>query len=188
MRPTLVLLASKVLGNECKLSEGRSIKDVETDHLTLAQIVEMIHTASLAHDDVLDDADVRRNAESMNKKYGSKFSILAGDFLLSKASVALSGLRNHNVTTVMSKMIADLVEGEFMQSRPLDLCDFDGYLQKIYLKIGSLISSSLRSAALISNSSEEVVEAMSNYGRNLGLAFQITDDVLDFTGSSKEMG
>lgn len=163
----------------------------------LAEITELIHTASLLHDDVIDNAVTRRSAASANLEFGNKMAVLAGDFLLGRASVALARLRDPEVTELMSTVIANLVEGEFMQlkntaqdeSNPTFTEDtITYYLQKTYLKSASLISKSCRSAVLLGNSTPEIVEAAYWYGRNLGLAFQLVDDMLDYTVSGAELG
>lgn len=163
----------------------------------LAEITELIHTASLLHDDVIDNALTRRSATSANTEFGNKMAVLAGDFLLGRASVALARLRNPEVTELLATVIANLVEGEFMQLKntasdeasPVFTDDtITYYLQKTYLKTASLISKSCRAAALLGNSTPEIVEAAYSYGRNLGLAFQLVDDMLDYTVNSAEFG
>lgn len=163
----------------------------------LAEITELIHTASLLHDDVIDNSISRRSAPSANIAYGNKMAVLAGDFMLGRASVALARLRDPEVTELLATVIANLVEGEFMQLRntakeernPVwseDTVSY--YLQKTYLKSASLISKSCRAAALLGESRPEVVEAAYQYGKNLGLAFQLVDDLLDYTVSGVELG
>ncbi|CAG8095571.1 unnamed protein product [Penicillium salamii] len=163
----------------------------------LAEITELIHTASLLHDDVIDNAVTRRANSSANTAFGNKMAVLAGDFLLGRASVALARLRDPEVTELMATVIANLVEGEFMQlkntaqdeSKPVYTDDtLNYYLQKTYLKTASLISKSCRSAAVLGRSAPEVIEASYAYGRNLGLAFQLVDDMLDYTVTEAEMG
>ncbi|KAJ5210364.1 Terpenoid synthase [Penicillium cf. griseofulvum] len=163
----------------------------------LAEITELIHTASLLHDDVIDNAVTRRANSSANLAFGNKMAVLAGDFLLGRASVALARLRDPEVTELMATVIANLVEGEFMQlkntaqdeSKPVYTDEtLAYYLQKTYLKTASLISKSCRSAAVLGRSAPEVIEASYAYGRNLGLAFQLVDDMLDYTVTEAEMG
>ena len=163
----------------------------------LAEITELIHTASLLHDDVIDNAVTRRSSSSANVQFGNKMAVLAGDFLLGRASVALARLRDPEVTELMGTVIANLVEGEFMQLKntaedtknPVFTDEtISYYLQKTYLKTASLISKSCRSTAVLSSSAPEVVEAAYSYGRNLGLAFQLVDDMLDYTVSEVELG
>lgn len=163
----------------------------------LAEITELIHTASLLHDDVIDSAVTRRASSSANQAFGNKMAVLAGDFLLGRASVALARLRDPEVTELMATVIANLVEGEFMQlkntaqdeSKPVFTdTTLSYYLQKTYLKTASLISKSCRSAAVLGRSAPEVIEAAYAYGRNLGLAFQLVDDMLDYTVTEAELG
>lgn len=163
----------------------------------LAEITELIHTASLLHDDVIDNAVTRRSSNSANTAFGNKMAVLAGDFLLGRASVALARLRDPEVTELMATVIANLVEGEFMQlkntaqdeSKPVYTDEtLTYYLQKTYLKTASLISKSCRSAAVLGRSAPEVIEASYAYGKNLGLAFQLVDDMLDYTVTEAELG
>jgi geranylgeranyl pyrophosphate synthase len=163
----------------------------------LAEITELIHTASLLHDDVIDNAVTRRASSSANLAFGNKMAVLAGDFLLGRASVALARLRDPEVTELMATVIANLVEGEFMQlkntaqdeSHPVYTDEtLSYYLQKTYLKTASLISKSCRSSAVLGRSAPEVIEAAYQYGRNLGLAFQLVDDLLDYTVTEAELG
>lgn len=163
----------------------------------LAEITELIHTASLLHDDVIDNAVTRRSSSSANTQFGNKMAVLAGDFLLGRASVALARLRNPEVIELLATVIANLVEGEFMQlkntasdeSYPVFTDEtITYYLQKTYLKTASLISKSCRATALLGNNNTQTVEAAYSYGRNLGLAFQLVDDMLDYTVSSTQFG
>ncbi|KAE8351481.1 isoprenoid synthase domain-containing protein [Aspergillus coremiiformis] len=163
----------------------------------LAEITELIHTASLLHDDVIDNAVTRRSSSSANLQFGNKMAVLAGDFLLGRASVALARLRDPEVTELLATVIANLVEGEFMQLKntasdeknPVFTDEtISYYLQKTYLKTASLMSKSCRAAALLGDSTPEVVESAYSYGRNLGLAFQLVDDMLDYTVSDAELG
>ena len=171
--------------------------DILPSQRRLAEITELIHTASLLHDDVIDNSVTRRSSPSANVSFGNKMAVLAGDFLLGRASVALARLRDAEVIELLATVIANLVEGEFMQLKntaqdernPVWNEDiFPYYLQKTYLKSASLISKSCRAAALLGQNSQEVVEAAYSYGRNLGLAFQLVDDMLDYTISGPELG
>lgn len=163
----------------------------------LAEITELIHIASLLHDDVIDNSTARRSSPSANISFGNKMAVLAGDFLLGRASVALARLRDAEVIELLATVIANLVEGEFMQLKNTALDEakpkwtdetISYYLQKTYLKSASLISKSCRAAALLGQNSPEVVEAAYSYGRNLGLAFQLVDDMLDYMISGEELG
>lgn len=161
----------------------------------LAEIVEMIHTASLLHDDVIDNSATRRGNPSGNIAFGNKMAILAGDFLLGRASVAIARIRNAEVIELLSTTIANLVEGEFMQlkntavdSPEANRATFEYYLHKTYLKTASLMSKSCRATAVLAGVNDEVVEACYQFGRNLGLCFQIVDDMLDYTVSEANLG
>jgi hexaprenyl-diphosphate synthase len=174
-----------------------SESDILPSQRRLAEITELIHTASLLHDDVIDHSEARRGSPSANLAFGNKMAVLAGDFLLGRASVALARLRNSEVIELLATVIANLVEGEFMQLKntardeknPIWTEDtITYYLQKTYLKSASLISKSCRAAALLGGSDGATVEAAYAYGKNLGLAFQLVDDMLDYTISEKELG
>ena len=163
----------------------------------LAEITELIHTASLLHDDVIDVSTTRRSAPSANTQFGNKMAVLAGDFLLGRASVALARLRDPEVIELLATVIANLVEGEFMQLKNTAIGEakprwsedtISYYLQKTYLKSASLISKSCRATALLGECAPNIVEASYAYGRNLGLAFQLVDDMLDYTISGSELG
>jgi hexaprenyl-diphosphate synthase len=179
LRPAVILLLSHAI--------IKPHSDTVTNtQLQLAGIIEMIHTASLVHDDVLDEATTRRDLASANAKFGNKLAVMAGDFLLARASINLARLGNHEVTELMACALGDLIEGEFMQIT--GSTDFDYYLRKTYLKTASLLAHGCRCAAILGGASREMVDAATAYGRNIGLAFQIVDDLLDFTGSSQELG
>ncbi|PUU74892.1 isoprenoid synthase domain-containing protein [Tuber borchii] len=173
----------------------------------LAEIVELIHTATLLHDDVLDHAETRRGKPSANALSGNKLSILAGDYMLGRASVYLARLRNPEVIELLAEVIAELVKGELFQlqntaagasaaidftskpSRETYLRDsLEYYLEKTYLKSASLISKSCRATTVLGGATEDVATKAYVYGRNLGLAFQLVDDVLDYTSSNEEIG
>lgn len=183
--------------NNSQTSYPASESDILPSQRRLAEITELIHTASLLHDDVIDHSVSRRGAPSANLEFGNKVAVLAGDFLLSRASVALARLRDAEVTELLATVIANLVEGEFMQLKntardeknPVWTEDtMTYYLQKTYLKTASLISKSCRAAALLGSSDAVTVEAAYLYGKNLGLAFQLVDDMLDYTINEKELG
>ncbi|KAH8668749.1 hexaprenyl pyrophosphate synthase [Xylariales sp. PMI_506] len=171
--------------------------DILPSQRRLAEITELIHTASLLHDDVIDHSVSRRGSPSANLEFGNKMAVLAGDFLLGRASVALARLRNSEVIELLATVIANLVEGEFMQlkntaqdERSPKWSDeaMTYYLQKTYLKTASLISKSCRGAALLGGADATTVDAAYAYGKNLGLAFQLVDDMLDYTRSEKDLG
>ena len=162
------------------------VGEITPSQRRLAEITEMIHAASLLHDDVIDSSLTRRNNPSCVSMFGNKMSILGGDFLLGRASVALARLRNAEVIELLATVIANLVEGEFMQLKNLQQREggvasggeeqggaIDYYLRKTYLKTASLISKSCRAAAILGGASAELTDAAYSFGRNLGLAFQV---------------
>ncbi|EWM26176.1 Polyprenyl synthetase [Nannochloropsis gaditana] len=158
----------------------------------LAQITEMIHVASLIHDDVLDEADTRRGDLAVHKLYSNKVAVLAGDYLLARASVLLARLENVQVVEIMANALDALVQGEIMQAKSSakDLLDLGHYLRKSYYKTASLICNSCCSAALLGGYTygSPTTVAAEKYGYHLGLAYQVIDDVLDFTGTADVLG
>lgn len=153
----------------------------------LAEIVEMIHTASLLHDEIIDNAAAKRVLSTGSTAFGNKMAILAGDFLLGRASVAIARLKNAEVIELLSTTISNLVEGEFMQlddtsveNSDANRADFEYYIHRTYLKTASLMSKSCRASALLSGARENVVDGCYQFGRNLGICFQIVDDINDY--------
>lgn len=180
-RPTLVLLAASAAEG------GRAPSAHQT---RLAEITEMIHAASLLHDDVIDVADTRRGAKAAHRIYGNKVAVLAGDFLLARASVLLSRLGDVKVVELLATVIEEMVQGELMQVKamPDDLLEFEHYISKTYRKTAALMSLSMQAAGKLGGHPPEVEQALQAYGRHLGIAYQIVDDLLDFTGSSDALG
>lgn len=156
----------------------------------IAEITELIHVASLLHDDVIDDAETRRGLKALNLVFGNKIAILAGDFLLARASISLASLKNTDVVQLLSQVIEDLVSGEILQlsGKPQDLVSLDYYMRKTFFKTASLMANSCKAIALLSGQGEQVCQQAWEYGRHLGLAFQFVDDVMDFTSTSLVMG
>jgi len=189
IRPQALFLLSRAFQSH---NTNGSNETVLPKQLQLAMIVEMIHNASITHDDVIDEATTRRGVPSINILFQNKPSILAGDYLLAKASVRLSELENFEVTRLISLIISDLVEGEFMQLKPLPSDNikkaFEYYLRKTYLKTASLFANGCKATAILGNTSVEDANNAYEYGNNLGMAFQLVDDLLDFTGSNEKMG
>ncbi|KAI3946328.1 hypothetical protein MKW98_010452 [Papaver atlanticum] len=193
-RSTVLLLMASALNGSLPWSVPDVVTNISNDlrrrQQRMAEITEMIHVASLLHDDVLDDADTRRGVASVNYCMGNKLSVLAGDFLLSRACVALASLNNIEVVTLTATIIEHLVTGETIQmaSTPEQRCSMDQYMKKTFYKTASLIANSCKAIALLADQSNEVAMVAYNYGRNLGLAFQLIDDILDFTGTSASLG
>ncbi|MCL7032030.1 hypothetical protein MKW94_019924 [Papaver nudicaule] len=193
-RPTILLLMASALNVSLPGSlpdyANDAFNGLRTRQQRIAEITEMIHVASLLHDDVLDDADTRRGVPSLNYCMGNKLSVLAGDFLLSRACVALASLNNTEVVTLLSTAVEHLVTGEIMQmsSTSEQRCSMDRYMKKTFYKTASLIANSCKAIALLADRETEVATLAYDYGRNLGLAFQLIDDILDFTGTSASLG
>ncbi|NBO30487.1 MAG: solanesyl diphosphate synthase [Cyanobacteria bacterium WB6_1B_304] len=182
IRPAIVLLVSRAT-----LPPNQ---DITPHHRRLAEITEMIHTASLVHDDVVDEANTRRGVPTVHSSFGNRIAVLAGDFLFAKSSWYLANLNNLEVVKLLSQVIMDLAEGEIRQGlKRFDTAlSIDDYLEKSYYKTASLIANSAKAAALLSGLSASRSENLYLYGRHIGLAFQIVDDILDFTGSSETLG
>ncbi|XP_030552410.1 solanesyl diphosphate synthase 3, chloroplastic/mitochondrial isoform X1 [Rhodamnia argentea] len=194
-RPTVLLLMASALHLPLPVPTDGSLGDAVSSELRtrqqcIAEITEMIHVASLLHDDVLDDADTRRGIPSLNDIMGNKLAVLAGDFLLSRACVALASLKNTEVVSLLATVVEHLVTGETMQMTTSSdqRCSMEHYMQKTYYKTASLISNSCKAIAILAGQTTEVAVLAYEYGRNLGLAFQLIDDVLDFTGTSASLG
>lgn len=156
----------------------------------IAEITEMIHVASLLHDDVLDHADTRRGVSSLNYMMGNKLAVLAGDFLLARASAALAALRNTEVVELLSAVLEHLVGGEVMQmvADTQQCASMDYYLHKSFLKTASLLAHSCKAVAVLGGQGGDTAQLAYEYGRHLGLSFQLIDDALDFTGSLTSLG
>jgi len=176
------------------LSEGKMLRSklilkiagVSKDSIKLCAIVEMIQSASLLHDDVIDEADTRRGKPSINALFDNKTSIMFGDILYSKAFTELSQM-DKDISYCISNSVTLLSIGEMMD---VDLTNsfntsYDKYFDMIYKKTASLIEASAKSAAILANKDSE---SFALYGKNLGLAFQMIDDVLDITANSETLG
>jgi len=173
-------------------SDNHQGSEVWRRQAQLGQIVEMIHVASLIHDDVLDEADTRRGGEAVHKIYSNKVAVLAGDYLLARASLLLARLENTAVVQIMATALESLVAGEIMQlkSAPETLLEMETYLRKSYYKTASLICYACRSTALLGGHAygSTVATACEEFGFHLGLAYQIQDDILDFTAAANVLG
>jgi all-trans-nonaprenyl-diphosphate synthase len=181
LRPAIVLLVARAtMPNQ----------EITLRHRRLAEITEMIHTASLVHDDVVDESELRRGIPTVHSNFGNRIAVLAGDFLFAQSSWYLANLDNLQVVKLLSEVIMDLAEGEIQQGLNRFEADLsiDAYLEKSYYKTASLIANSAKAAAVLSDSSDLQAQNLYQYGRHLGLAFQIVDDILDFTGSTEGLG
>ena len=181
LRPGIVLLLSRALD---------PAGDLGSRHRRLAEITEMIHTASLVHDDVVDEADTRRGVATVHSRFNSRVAVLAGDFLFAQASWHLANLDNLEVVKLLSRVIMDLAEGEVRQGlfRYDTGQSLETYLEKSYCKTASLMANSARAAGVLSGLPEQQLDLLYQFGRQLGLAFQVVDDILDFTGDEVQLG
>lgn len=181
IRPSIIMLVAKATSTQ---------EQLKNEHRRLAEITEIIHTASLLHDDVIDDCNQRRGSGTVNSKFSNKIAILAGDFLFAQSSWYLANLNNLEVVKIISKIITDFAEGEIQQA----LASFetsisiDNYMNKSFHKTASLLAYSCKAAAILSNADKNVQNQFYLYGKHLGLTFQIVDDILDITGTYKNMG
>jgi all-trans-nonaprenyl-diphosphate synthase len=181
IRPGIVLLLSRAIAPDGVLTPR---------HRRLAEITEMIHTASLVHDDVVDEAATRRGVATVHSRFNHRVAVLAGDFLFAQASWHLANLDDLEVVKLLSRVIMDLADGEVKQGlfRYDTGQSFETYLEKSYCKTASLIANSARAAGVLSGLPEVRLDELYRFGRQLGLAFQVVDDILDFTGSDQQLG
>ncbi|HEY9649663.1 MAG TPA: solanesyl diphosphate synthase [Coleofasciculaceae cyanobacterium] len=181
IRPAIVFLISRATMVD---------RDITPRHRRLAEITEMIHTASLVHDDVVDEAEVRRSVPTVNSLFNNRVAVLAGDFLFGQSAWYLANLGNLEVVKLLSEVIKDMAEGEIQQglNRFDTTLTIEAYLDKTYNKTASLIANSSKAAGVLSGVSSDVATNLYSYGRHIGLAFQIVDDILDFTASTETLG
>ena len=178
-RPLLHLLSARLCG----------CRDHNAEY-ALGGVVEFIHTASLLHDDVVDEANIRRGKSSANSLWGNQASILVGDYLYSKALYHGVRLQNQRVMDVLSETTTTMSEGEvlqLMQIQNIDITEAD-YFRLVECKTGVLIAASCRLGAIISKAPLSQEDALTAYGKKLGFAFQITDDTLDYAADQKQLG
>jgi octaprenyl-diphosphate synthase len=177
IRPLLLLLSAKALGS------------TSNSRIKLGAVVEMLHTATLVHDDIIDEADTRRGRPSSNTTWGNAKCVLAGDWLYMQAFHTALGERNFRVLDLLISLTQQMVEGELLQMEKLGhLINEEEYFDLIYRKTAYLFKVSMQLGGAITHVSEEVDAQLGEYGRNLGLAFQIIDDVLDLTAAEDVLG
>lgn len=178
LRPALVILSAGSFGYTGKF------------HYNLAAVVEFIHTATLLHDDVVDESEMRRNKETANALFGNAASVLVGDFLYSRAFQMMVEVNNMDVMQVLADATNTIAEGEVLQllnCRDPNVNE-ENYLQVIRFKTAKLFEAASRLGAILGNASPEQEEAMAVYGMHLGTAFQLIDDVLDYSGDNQDTG
>jgi geranylgeranyl pyrophosphate synthase len=177
VRPTVVLLVGNMLGGP------------EDKLVTLGAAVEMLHTATLVHDDLIDSSLLRRGLPTLNARWSPAATVLTGDFMFARAAKLAAEADHLQLMKLFAETLAIIVNGELTQlftSR--GLINRENYYQRIYAKTASLFEMSTRAAAMVSPVDEEMVETMRNFGYETGMAFQIVDDILDFTGDQTAVG
>lgn len=181
LRPTLVLLTGYAVAPDSPATH---------EHLTVATVVEMIHMATLVHDDVLDESQVRRRGKTINHLHGNEAAVMLGDFLISHSYHLCSSLNNPAIARLIAATTNTVCEGELLQltNRNNWSLDEQTYFQIIRRKTASLCGVSNRLGASLAGASRAVVEDLAQYGEKLGMAFQIIDDVLDLTGDPQVVG
>ena len=177
IRPSLLLLSAKVLGYT-----GRGM-------IRLGAVVELVHTATLVHDDIIDGADMRRGRPSANTTWGNEKCVLAGDWLYMQAFHLALGERNFKVLDLLIGLTQQMVEGELLQIQKLGRAVSEAeYYDLIFRKTACLFSVSMQLGAALADANPAHEEALARYGRAVGLAFQIVDDVLDLTATEEVLG
>jgi octaprenyl-diphosphate synthase len=184
LRPAMVFLSY----GACSNSGGRSASDPRVMNVALA--IECIHTATLLHDDVVDQSKVRRGQISVNHKWSNMISVLMGDFLLAKALRLIVETRSPSLLSTISRATENLSIGEMNEAHESHNLDLDEktYLQIISEKTASLFTASCESGAVAAGASSGARQKLKEYGENLGMAFQITDDLLDWVGETRKTG
>jgi len=178
MRPMLTVLAARALDYSGE------------DHFSIAAIIEFIHTATLLHDDVVDESNMRRGRETANALFGNSASVLVGDFLYTRSFQMMAKLGNMSIMDILSDATNIVAEGEVLQLMNCNNPDTteENYMEVIYCKTAKLFEAATRLAAVVSNKGTAVENAMADYGKHLGTAFQLVDDIMDYTADAKEMG
>ncbi len=178
IRPLLLILSARLFGY------------LEKEYLLLGSLVEFIHTATLLHDDVLDEADIRRGKQTARRLWGNHASILVGDYLYSQAMALIASFHNHDINEIMADACRKMAEGEVLQlcanSQP-DLTEAD-YLKIVEYKTATLVAASCKVGAIIGGAPLEEQMALYRFGYNLGMAFQLADDRLDYSADHVRLG
>jgi octaprenyl-diphosphate synthase len=178
IRPVLVLLLANAYGYR------------GTGHHELAAVVEFIHTATLLHDDVVDESSMRRGRQTANAMFGNAASVLVGDYLYSRSFEMMTSLDNMRIMQILSRATTVIAEGEVLQLLNMHDPDVtqDSYLRVIRSKTAKLFEAAAQLGALVAGANDDQIEAAGEYGRSLGTAFQLIDDVLDYAGDAAEIG
>lgn len=186
MRPVLVLLCF----HACTLSKEDINNSSDKPHVNLATVIEFLHTATLLHDDVVDMSEMRRGRPTANIQWDNPSSVLVGDFIYSRAFQLLVSLGNMSIMDVMASTTNKISEGEVQQlvNQRNPATSESDYMEVIRNKTAILFAAACKTAAILSNAPNEIQEQLNNFGMAVGIAFQLIDDVLDYNGSSDEMG
>jgi len=178
MRPMLTVLAARAFDYQ------------GDDHISIAAIIEFIHTATLLHDDVVDESNMRRGRETANALFGNSASVLVGDFLYTRSFQMMTKLGNMKIMNILSDATNIVAEGEVLQLMNCNDPDTteESYFEVIYCKTAKLFEAATRLAAVIAGQDKVVEKAMQEYGKYLGTAFQLVDDIMDYTADAKSMG
>lgn len=178
IRPLIAVLAARALGI------------TDSQHHTLAAIIEFIHTATLLHDDVVDESTLRRGRETANAVFGNQASVLVGDFLYTRSFQMMVSLKHMRVMEILSDATNVIAEGEVLQLMNCNDPDTSeqSYMQVIYSKTARLFEAATQLAAVLTGQNSEIEHAMLEYGKQLGTAFQLQDDILDYAADSDAMG
>lgn len=188
VRPLITLLASQA--SLALPEEDVAHSKLSSVHIVLSVLTELIHSASLVHDDVIDAASTRRGKETVNRRFSDKMAVLLGDLLFAQASICLARIMNPVVVGVYGQVLGDLCSGEISQmSQQFSLkVDFDAYIKKSIGKTASLISAGAHCGAILNARPNDEIQGLKDYGENLGICFQIVDDLLDLTGTEAKTG
>jgi len=178
MRPMLTVLSAQALNYQ------------GSDHHSIAAIIEFIHTATLLHDDVVDESNMRRGRETANALFGNSASVLVGDFLYTRSFQMMVKLNNMRIMEILSDATNIVAEGEVLQLMNCNDADTteENYMQVIYCKTAKLFEAATRLPAILANKNNKIENALADYGKYLGTAFQLVDDIMDYAADAKEMG
>jgi len=178
MRPMLAVLSAQALNYQ------------GNNHHSIAAIIEFIHTATLLHDDVVDESNMRRGRETANALFGNSASVLVGDFLYTRSFQMMVKLNNMRIMEVLSDATNIVAEGEVLQLMNCNDANTteENYMQVIYCKTAKLFEAATRLPAILANKNSTIENALANYGKYLGTAFQLVDDIMDYTADAKKMG
>jgi len=187
VRPVMAMLMANAINSHLGLDDEDEVRDKQRQ---IGMICEMWQTSSLLHDDVIDQATTRRGKTSVNIRWDSSRSVLAGNYILGVSTILLAKTENPQVVLCMSQILSDLVNGEFQQmgSRSNEDARFQLYIDKTFNKTASLMANSCKSVAILATDDKIVQDMAYNYGQNIGIAFQLVDDLLDYVASADQLG